>query len=335
MYLVEIFILIMLSLEKQLNLKVVLWIIGVFFLLFANTLYSYPLPKETLRIPSVFQDREQRIKNDDSDLKEEVYIYNSEKSPPKVLAEILKNQQESKKDDKKPLAIAIFPKITGEDFFTRPHVIQPVIDLVTHGYRVMYAEKGTVSHVISSIRKYAGLTLLKEQAPFGMSGEELLNATGVAEAVENNGHVILMSCSTGLGKEKYSFTMANMFHRVVPHAHIWAPSEDFSLCKLVFDGNSLINVEFGYKDMYSQKEDILSNMTYHIKPTENKKTKEKGASILILAGHGTFWSITFVSKPLSTYETTLSLDGSNDAEEKKSPTQLIEVCHEHGKESSL
>ena len=64
--------------------------------------------------------------------------------------------------------------------------------------------------------------------------------TGISRLLKDGGQVILISCSTGKGRDEQE-NMTNMMYRVFPQAsHVWAPTKDVVYEGLEFDSNGQI-----------------------------------------------------------------------------------------------
>ena len=205
-------------------------------------------------------------------------IFWPERFSPSFLREIVKNRIENKPDGR-PLAVVVYPHEDWNLAFGATTKDSPIGSLISHGYRVMYYEGTEDEHVYDALKdaakkQKASVILLGghgnaghisfgaddpareevwkgkdirdyEKYMLDLGDEDDLMASKVGSSLEDNGTVMLDSCSTGEGKEAEN-NMANLMRRIFPQAsHIIAPVAPAPSGKVKYDKkNRVIGVEY-------------------------------------------------------------------------------------------
>ncbi len=177
-----------------------------------------------------------------------------------LLKELIRNRVRAH-PDRRPLAICIYPTNDWNGAFSNTQSLEA---LISAGYRVMFYEASTVHDVIRSIQEAAKgqkasvvvvgghgnphaislgaedpriteVTDRERDHQISLRHREILIQSGIGSLLEDGGHIILESCSTGQGRDK-SLNIANMFRDIFRRAAaIWSPVNSTSINKLQFD----------------------------------------------------------------------------------------------------
>jgi uncharacterized protein DUF4116 len=160
----------------------------------------------------------------------------------KLLEEVLRNRKNPSVDDGRPVAVVVYPKAKGDpsgayDWTTLAEL--------TQRYRVMYYEEGTDVGVIDALKeggkaRPADLVVLAGHGQQGVTSlswghgvpqdseildvedERQLVDAGVEPCVQPGASIVLLSCSTGEGRQAGD-NNANMLARVFPGREVLAP----------------------------------------------------------------------------------------------------------------
>ncbi|MCB9030055.1 MAG: HEAT repeat domain-containing protein [Deltaproteobacteria bacterium] len=191
---------------------------------------------------------------------------------PSTLNEIICNR-EAKYFDGRPIAtIVTSPYDHNGAFLTTDNCL--LRSLIMNGYCVMYYEVKSDSEMLESIlasntRSSESFTQPAKLIVLGAHGaqagsmlgdkssedqridtedDEQILLSGVGAALENGGQVILISCSTGRGREEAD-NVANLFRFAFPQASkVWAPEIPSNISAVKFStSGEILEVNFGDK----------------------------------------------------------------------------------------
>jgi hypothetical protein len=170
--------------------------------------------------------------------------------------EIIKNRKSLNSADSRPLAVIIYPTKDENNAFETNNINDMI-----NGYRVVYFEAENENQVYEAIKistrvQKASLLVLAghgvrthvalgannpaithvvfEKYYIDLSDEEEIKKQGLSDSIENNAAIVLESCSTGEGKEKYD-NVANLMKRLFPQARIFAPTDPTRVSRLELD----------------------------------------------------------------------------------------------------
>lgn len=207
----------------------------------------------------------------------------------KSALEIIKNRENLKKPDSRPIALFIYPKKDFNGVF----VFNKIRELIDKGYRVFYYEARkdteyyqavrTVGKVKKIATKVIGGHGVKGFVSFGASDPakssdvreevfylDLSDASemkGMAKYMEENSVIIVDSCSTGEGGEG-ARNVANMLRGVYSKSELFSPRRPSSVKKYTYDENNRIS----WVDFYCGNH---PQCTYYISPTINNINLDK------------------------------------------------------------
>lgn len=165
----------------------------------------------------------------------------------RVLDEIIANRTKPRPpEDKRPTAVVVFPKTDHNNAFEYSG-----LENLLPGHRVLYYEAGTDEAAVAAVRDATSREGEAAILALGGHGSRTALALGapdpattamgseasyldfsdrdqlidpISKALGKNGHLVLVSCSTGAGNT-HSANLANLLWEMVPFAHVWAPEE--------------------------------------------------------------------------------------------------------------
>ena len=155
-----------------------------------------------------------------------------------TLFELIKNRLTANVPDGRPLAVVIYPKTDWNTAFEQSAY---ELQRMTKTYRVLYYEVSSDEQLVESFREAtsgekASLVKIGGHGVVnalhlgeGESEDRYLDTKDVAEMkkmmgrIEKNGHLVLLSCSTGYERDKGKKNLANFISRFFPAVTIYAP----------------------------------------------------------------------------------------------------------------
>lgn len=159
--------------------------------------------------------------------------------PIALVRELVANREQPRVNDGRPLAVVVFPKADWNGAF---HVENLAGLAASH--RLMFYEASVEGDLVEALHdattaQQAAVLIVGghgertsttfssesgEEHYLDFSDEPELISAGLRSAVEEGGHVVMKSCSTGSGKDR-ARNISNMMARVFPQANVWAPTE--------------------------------------------------------------------------------------------------------------
>lgn len=198
-----------------------------------------------------------------------------------VLEQVLVNRRAGA-EDTRPIAVII---ASTEDW-NGGIAASKTIEQLTQHYRVMYYEADSEGHVVEALRNATRFQKAEVMvvaahgsrgvAAFGasdprLSGQDgpspatldlndqnLLALHGLRERLAPGGHVVMMSCSTGQGRNADD-NMANLMVRTFPQANVWAPTAPTNVEFRLDAQGRFRHPGFAFSDG-------VGGITYHVPP---------------------------------------------------------------------
>jgi uncharacterized protein DUF4116 len=170
-----------------------------------------------------------------------------------LLDKVLRNRLEPRGADARPIATVVFCK---EDTDHNGAMLRHNLDELSRHYRVMYYEARTDRELVDALKDagrdgaaslvvlgghgtWNGINLgsvegrIDGEKALDLEDERLLWNAGLDSAIRPDAKVVLLSCSTGKGRDSEN-NMANMLAGVLPGREVYAPIEP-TMDQLKFD----------------------------------------------------------------------------------------------------
>ncbi|MDP1920584.1 MAG: hypothetical protein Q8L14_30355 [Myxococcales bacterium] len=198
-----------------------------------------------------------------------------------LLEQILVNRRAGP-EDTRPIAVIV----SSSEDWNGGIAAGNTIEQLTQHYRVMYYEADSEGHVVQALRnatRFQKAEVLvvaahgsQGVAAFGasdprLSGQDgpsaatldlndqnLFALHGLRERLAPEGHVVMMSCSTGHGRNAGD-NIANLMVRMFPQANVWAPTEPTNVDFRLDAQGRFRHPGFAYSDG-------VGGITYHVPP---------------------------------------------------------------------
>ncbi|MFZ2384666.1 MAG: hypothetical protein WBE75_00445, partial [Candidatus Omnitrophota bacterium] len=213
---------------------------------------------------------------------EDIYISSNRftEGDEKILIDNSNNRFNGAGNDGRPLAVLIYPTLETDEekkAFEATNLQNAVHSLIEHGYDVQYFIAPDLQQVVETLKgatqqKQASVVMFcghgSQQSltlsVFGSSNpvdnilatvyEDELKKSGISGCLEENGKIILVSCSTGKGEENAD-NLANMLCRIFSQASlVVAPTVDTNIKEIVYDGNEIKTVLYAEGRSYDAAE---------------------------------------------------------------------------------
>jgi hypothetical protein len=222
-------------------------------------------------------------------------IERPERLPSEHIEELFENRTNPKRDGRRLVAF-IYPRGDSNGAFYGG--TQMIRELVGNNYRVMYYEVESDTEFVEALKHATGLGTEREQKAsiiiagghgtrttirFARDGEsdpqpsgyldtgdgKLLQAAKVSDMLENDGLVLVESCSGGQGEHREE-NMANFMRKMFPNAAekgVWSVVMSYSHSRLIFDScGNVVDIEY----------DVPDYRTKHIKPNDHVQDRRGG-----------------------------------------------------------